>query len=386
MGLDDDDLDLFGPSKGSQELSSLLADIREEKREDPTPTAEAPAAIRSLAENERKTVETERATLEAPDGYHDLYGLPGTMPWEKMAYAYRVLSIRTRAVERAVFVAREIDDASRALPDAEAELGRALHDAAGPNRIELPNAALAEIKVAMEALSSLSATRDEIRRNAERQGAMASARRESAAATLDPVSAEQTRALTMLESAERRLEQAKGAVATAEMRLADAAANGSSDVPALREAVEAAHRDHAAAARATRDAALSYAEVRRRAVLQMGRFAEADREVEGARVEEKRAVKMLARREDEALRSLGAAYTKLGAIAYETSLGREYVTAAFAGVKSARDRITTLGATVETLRQLANGYDRGAARDGRTGFVALAAIVVALLVSIAAIS
>lgn len=383
MPLDDDDVDLFGPPKTNQELSSLLADISAEKRTDPTPTAPAAATTRSLAENERATVEVERATLEAPDGYHSLYESPGSMPWEKIAYAYRVLTIRTKSLERAVFVARDAEQARRALPDAQAELGRAVHDAAGARPIDLPPDAIDEIRFAMEALSSLSAARDDIRRIADRQGALASARRESAAASLDPVTQEQNRALHGLEASERNLERAKAASTTAEARLAEAEAAQSADVPAIREAVEAARREHAAAARATRDAALAYAEVRRRAVLQMGRVAEADQAVEGARVEARRAGRELARREDDALKALREAYSKLGALAFGSKLGPSAAPSAFEALKAAHDRIEALEATAAALRDRAKGYDVAAARDGGTYALALLAFLFVVVVGVA---
>lgn len=384
MGLDDDDIDLFGVPKSNQELSSLLSDLQPARRLDPTPTAPAAAAIRTLAEHERTTVETERATLEAPQGYQDVYGLPGTMPWEKMAYAYRVHAIRGRALERAFFLAEDIAAAKRALPDVESELGRAAHDAASARRFTLPDDALSEVRSAMEALSSLAVARDEMKRSAERDGALASARRESAAASLDPVSAEESRALGSLEAAERALDRAKAASASAEAHHREAIDQQLPDAASRRSILDEAQRDHAAAARATRDAALAYAEVRRRAVLQAGRLVEADRAVEGARIEHRRADRDLRRREDESLRALREAYAKLGGLVFESGIGKNEITTAFALVYAGRERIRTLEARLESLRELASGFDSDAVRDGRTGFMIVAAVFVFVLVLVAA--
>jgi len=386
VSLDDDDLDLFGTPKSNHELSSLLGTTPERPSRDPTPTAKVGSKAHAMAENERKTVEVERTTLEAPDGYHDLYGRPGSLPWEKIAYAYRVLKIRTVALERAVFVARDVHSEKRSLPEDEAALGRAVHDAANTARLNLPPSAVAEIRAAMEALSSLSTTRDEIRRNAERQGAMASARRESAAASLDPVSVEESRALAGLEAAERGLEQAKAVVAAAEEALRSIPDPNAIEAAGPRGAVDAAHKGHAAAARATRDAALAYAEVRRRALLQMARVVEADREADTARVDAKRAARELTRREDGALRALREAYAKLGVLSFESALGLEAVPEAFAAVRARRDRIAALETNATVLRDLARNYDVAAAKDGATAALIVAAMLVAILVLIAVAS
>lgn len=398
VSADDDDFDFdFTTSKmSSRELSDLLDEVK------PKPAAPDHAEPAGTVAPFVQPPRSDTNVVPPPTGSHDVsasagdaeepsplgieYGLPGGAPWALLAYAYRVLGIATRAKERAVLLERDLDQSSRVLDEAHASLGRAIKDAADLHGFALPSGALAEIETILEEAQALAASRAEISKKASRDNAMATARRESAAASLDPVEAEQERSRAALEACEHELEAAKGALAVAEARSRSVSPD---DIDAFRTAgaaLEDARESFRLVEARHRDAAQAYADARRRALLQLSRIAEAETAVEGARVEEKKKTRDLRRQQEEMQNSLREAYARLGELVFDRSLGPEYASGAFASVRRARDSRSNVSAQVERLRDLAHAYDAEAYRKGELGWYAVLGAVVLLLIVVAALA
>lgn len=395
VSIDDDDFDLSGNPADAAELASLLDDLKPSApAAAQLPTLEPPAPPLAAAPSAGSLLAASGAMPSAsstgPAGddpearaAEAIYGVPGALPWEWLAYAYRVHAMGTRLRERSVLLARELLVSTRALEEAHAGLGRAVFDAADLRGLALPEEAAADVRAALSAVTELSASRSEVQKKAHREEALAAARRESASASLDPVSAEPDRAVAELESARRAAEEARAALVVAEARFAE---SPTTSAEALRDAgiaIEAARTRATEAANRHRAAELAYAEVRRRALLQMSRVAEAESAVEGARVEERRQIRDLRQRQEAALRRLREAQIGLGELVYDRGLGEGVASAAFASVRRAREARAAQASTVADLRRLSHAYEAEAYRKGKLGWAIVGGAVVCGMIAVA---
>lgn len=384
VSVDDDDFDFdFASSKASSaELASLLEEVK------PKPAEPAPSAA-PLPENPARRPPSATSASEplgAPPSPEGEYGPPPSAPWAWLGYAYRVLRVSTRARERAVLLERDRIDGDRVLEEAHAALGRAICDASDLRGFTLPDDWLGEVRTLRASAEAIAASRSEIAKKAHRENAMASARRESAAASLDPVAAEQERALAELDAANAERESAKGALAIAEARAREAVPSAIDEFRAAGAALEAARAAYRQSEARHAEAERGYAEARRKALLQISRVAEAEAAVEGARVEEKRQTRDLRRQQEDAQRALRDAYAALGRRVYDESFGQEHVSGAFASVKRAREASARSSLEVAHLREVAEAYDAEAFRKGKLAWYGVAGLVVCVLGAVAALA
>lgn len=386
VSVDDDDFDFdFGSSKASsRELADLLEEVKPKPAEpsaaEPTVASPSPLGPPAGAPSPNSSRSSPLLSASADSEY----GVAGGAPWQLLAYAYRVLRISTSAEERAVLLHQDLEGSKRVLDEAHAALGRTIRDAANLHGFALPEAAVAEVAVALSSAESLASSRAELSRRAQRDNAMATARRESATASLDPVAAEQEKALADLDACEKERDAAQGALAEADARAREVLPN---DLDAFRDAgavLEAARERWRVIEERHREATRAYAEARRRALLQISRIAEAETAVEGARVEEKKQSRELRRQQEDAQRALRDAYAKLGQMVFDASIGQEHASGAFASVRRARESRATTVQMVDRLHELADAYDAEAYRKGKNAWYGVLAAVVLILLVIAA--
>lgn len=396
--IDDDDFDLMGGTKGStDELSSLLADVHAETQAK-VPQPALPSLARAsepFATSDRRKGSDRREAprsvrppppASAPEEPDSLYGLPGSAPWEQAAYAIRVLRIGTRAKERAALLLLHVGDSDEALGEAHAALGRAAHDSCEVAEITLPDAELVDIRDALASLDAIAASQAEVDRHVRKQAALASARREAAAATLDPTQVDQDQRLAALDAAEKHRDACKIALEAAEGRLREAAREGADALRAVDSEIDRARNAVVVAEQRRRDAALAYAEARRRALLQVGRVVEADQAVEGLRAEEKRAARDAERRKDVALRALREGYVKLGIHVFEGGVGVEQLMRPHAVVRRIREERERTLSLAAKLRDRARAFDPTAYEAGKKAIYALGAGLVVLMLLAAALA
>lgn len=389
---DDDDFDLFGSKEGPSDLSALLADIHQEA----SARAE-PAPLPGLVESGPSGTAERRVQADRREGPRSVrppvlavtpeaaYGLVGEKPWEVMAYAARVLSIGSRAKERAAVLRDHLATSLEDVNDAHAALGRAAHEEAEASSLLVPAAALAAVRNALDGLDAIAKDRADVSRRVHKQNAMAAARRESAAASLDPAQADQDAHLARLDAAEHAREAARAKNASAEAAFRDAATEGADALRAVDASIDLSRSELRAAEKAHREATMNYAEARRRALLQLGRVAEADQAVEGFRVEERRASRDAERRQDVVLRALREGYSRLGRETFDSGVGAERLVREFAVVRRVRDDRGRTEDLAAALAIRASSFDADAFRRGRILWMAVLAVIVVVMLIVAAV-